>query len=349
MKKTAKRLIAALALFPILQFGCRTLSTSQESPPSGSAISGMLYYLPIGKITIKGEFKGEVPQTRVKITSSSYSSPRDQPGGGDGSSEGGTAISGGALTITVGSEVEADPNAGEYYVIPHTNYIYEDETRVTVNAKHLLSTGKVTSEDKTVKIVGELASLASEMGRFQGGTPSPTPTPTPPFYFSFHPSDPKEVRNVKGALHTRGIYFDVKYAGQQFQTGGKEMSLSRSIAHQIGEEGLIFRPGIPYTVELRYPDGSDFNTSETLINTKQQFILPDINRLYEIKYNRMAFVKKVKEIGFQDGMLAEFYQNVPSPILGFLGIPKAILQAIVPIPGVGPTGGGSASGTTGSQ
>jgi len=340
MKTIAKVLIPALGLVATaLHLGCRTLSTSEESPPSGSAIAGMLYYLPIGKITIKGEFKSEVSQTRVKIASSSHPSPRDQPGSRDGSSEAGTAISGGALTISVGSEVEADESAGEYYVIPHANYIYEDETRVTVSAKHLLSTGKVTSEDKTVEIVGALASLASEVPRFQAGTPTPTPTP-PPFYFSFHPSNPKEVRDVKNALHTRGIYLDVRYAGQQIQTGGKEISLSRSVAHQIGEEGLIFRPGIPYMVELRYPDGSDFNTLETLINTKQQFILPDANRLYEIKYNRMAFVKKVKEIGFTDGMLTDFNQKVPSPILGFLGIPKAIVQAIVPIPAAPPSGSG---------
>jgi hypothetical protein len=58
----------------------------------------------------------------------------------------------------------------------------------------------------------------------------------------------------------------------------------------------------------------------------------------------MAFVKKLKEIGFRDGMLTEFHEKVPSPILGFLGIPKAILQAVVPIPGA-PAGGGSASAT----
>jgi hypothetical protein len=60
----------------------------------------------------------------------------------------------------------------------------------------------------------------------------------------------------------------------------------------------------------------------------------------------MPFVKKVKDIGFSDGMLTEFHQKVPSPILGFLGIPKAILQAIVPIPAAPPSGGGSAAGTS---
>ena len=78
--------------------------------------------------------------------------------------------------------------------------------------------------------------------------------------------------------------------------------------------------------------------------------MPDANRLYEIKYNRMAFVKKVKEIGFQDGMLVDFYQKLPSPILGFLGIPKAVLQAIVPIPGASAANSSaSESGTTGTS
>jgi hypothetical protein len=82
------------------------------------------------------------------------------------------------------------------------------------------------------------------------------------------------------------------------------------------------------------------------IDSTQQFILPDPNRLYEIEYPRMAFVKKVKEIGFTNGMLTDFHQKVPSPILGFLGIPKAIVYAIVPIPGAAPTGSEAATGTT---
>jgi hypothetical protein len=351
VKTIAKALIPALGLLSIVHFGCRTLSTSKNNLPSESAINGMLYYLPIGKITIKGEFKSEASQTsKLRLATSGTSSARRKPSDGDGSSEGGTAISGGALTITLTSEVEPDESTGEYYVIPHANYIYEDETRVKVNAKHLLSTGNVTSEDKTAEIVGTLASMAAEIPKgVTKVTPTPTPTPSPPFYFSFHPSNSTEYDHVKKALANRKIRLKVTYPGQQTQTGGKEILLSRAVAEQIGEEGLIFRPGIPYKVTLRYPDETNFNESETLIDTTQQFILPDTNRLYEMKYNRMAFVKKVKEIGFTDGMLTEFYQKVPSPILGFLGIPKAILQAIVPIPAASPSGSGSSSGTTSAQ
>ena len=46
------------------------------------------------------------------------------------------------------------------HVTPQANYLYEDDVHVTVNAKHLLSTANVTTEDKTAEIVGALASLA---------------------------------------------------------------------------------------------------------------------------------------------------------------------------------------------
>lgn len=347
MNVVTKALVLALGLISVVHFGCRTLSTSRNDAPSGAEINGMLYYLPIGKITIKGEFKTGDPQTRLKVTGSQSSAKAPRGGGDEGSSNGGTEITAGTLTITLISEVEPDERGGEYYVIPHANYIYDDETQVTVNAKHLLSTGNVTSADKTAEIVGAVASMAGEF--MKSVTPTtPTPTPPPPFYFSFHPSKPTEVSRVREALRTREIYFDVSSPGQQIVIGGKEISLSSSEARQIGQEGLIFRPGIPYKVLLRYPN-TKFSTSSTLINTTQQFILPDTQRLYEVKYNRMAFVKKVKNIGFTDGMLTDYHQTVPSPVLGFLGIPKAIVQAIVPIPSAAPSGSGSASGTTGSQ
>ena len=35
-----------------------------------------------------------------------------------------------------------------------------------------------------------------------------------------------------------------------------------------------------------------------------------------MQYNRMPFLKKVREVGFKDGMLTEFYQKRPSPSSG---------------------------------
>jgi len=346
MKVVTKALVPALGLISLVHFGCRTLSTSRNDAPSGSEINGMLYYLPIGKITIKGEYTTSEEDTlpgdgRSKTTPTPTATTT--PGGTGTPTLPVTSTSTPSptpeLKITLTAEVESDESFGEYYVTPHANYMYDDEVQITVNGKRLLSAGKVTTQDRTVDIVAAVASLVTEVAKVRSFE-KPTP-----FYFSFHPSNPTEVNRVKGALSTRKIYFDVTYPGQHTVSGGKNISVSASERQQLGQEGLIFRPGIPYKVVLRCPN-TDFDVSNTLINTTQQFILPDTNRLYEMKYNRMAFVKKVKDIGFTDGMLSDYHQTVPSPILGFLGIPKAVVQAIVPITGAAPSGSGSASGTT---
>jgi len=321
----------------------------------------MLYYLPIGKITTKGDFKtltrADVPDEAADKNETSGDaklagqpsppSPPTKPGPNADGQPGATTISAGQLTVTLTPEVEADETAGEYYVTPHANYIYEDEARVTVNPKQLLSTGNVTTEDKTADIVGAVASLASQAIKGFGFAPRAVTKEKnpPPFYFSFHPSNYTEYHRVKDRLGLRGISFELD---PEPSSNGKTVRIPAAQAKQLGEQGLIFRPATSYKVTLRF-EGVDPRNSQKicLIDSTQQFVLPDPNRLYEIEYPRMAFVKKVKEIGFTNGMLTDFRQKVPSPILGFLGIPKAIMQAVVPIPGApAPNGSGSSSGTT---
>jgi hypothetical protein len=121
------------------------------------------------------------------------------------------------------------------------------------------------------------------------------------------------------------------------------------IAAELGQNRLVFRPAAVYSIGLVCPlnaSGGD----KIKIRDTQQFILPDRSKVSVMRFDRMPFVKKVREVGFSDGMLTDFHQKRPSPILGFLGIPKAIAQAIVPIPGAPPqSGSGSASGTSGAH
>jgi hypothetical protein len=358
MRIIARCSIPLVGLISIVHFGCRTLSTSQETLPSGSAINGMLYYLPIGKITIKGEFKELAPSPTPCPTCSPKGSPAKAAGDDKGASAQATASparggdstdasigSTSQLTITLTSEVEADESksAGVYYAKPHANYLYDDDVHVTVNSKQLLSTGNVTTQDKTVEIVGAVASLAAQFKAAAQGTPLPAKSRLP-FYFSFHPSNADDVGRVREELDKRGITFTVEPTRAQV---GKSVSISGVQARELGENGLLFRPAMSYKVTLIYkPENKENLQNLELIHTTQQFVLPDSDRLYKIEYPRMAFVTKVKNIGFTDGMLTDYQQKVPSPILGFLGIPKAIVQAIVPIPGAPPSGSGSASGTT---
>jgi hypothetical protein len=354
MKRIARYLVPIAGLTWVsFHFACQgpTLVTTAPPSPPGP-VNGMLYYLPIGKITIKGEFKPALSGEKKEVKLSAAPAGKPGDGGGGSPTAGPDVVNAGELTITLTPEVEADETAGEYYVTPQTNDIFEDEVRVTVNSKQLLSTGKVTTEDKTAEIVGTIASIAAQAGIVGlAATPTPTPTPTPPpppFYFSFHPSCPEEVEFVKEQLKLRdNISFEVKPA----PLSCKSARCNAARARELGAQGLIFRPATSYRINLCY-HGTDLrnNSAVTLIKMSQQFVMPDTNRLYEIQYPRMPFVKKVKDIGFRDGMLAEFHQKRPSPILGFLGIPKAIVQAIVPIPAAPPpTGSGSATGTTSPQ
>jgi hypothetical protein len=364
-KVIVKHLVPLFGLMSLTAyFGCRTLYTTVDSPESG-AVNGMLYYLPIGKITIKGEFKDVTPTPtpcptcppKPKIeknalndkdsSAQATASPAAMasPPGTGGEQTGQMIGSASQLAITMTQEVEADERR-VFHAQPKFNPVYEDEVKVAVNAKHLLSTGNVTTEDKTVEIVGALASLATQVKALTEGAPPPPAKSRLPFYFSFHPSDQDEVGRVKTALVARGINFSLDPT-----PGGKAIVISDEQAKKLGENGLLFRPVISYKVTLVYQPQNEQNPRNLeLIHTTQQFVLPDLDRLYAIAYPRMAFVKKVKDIGFTDGMLTDFHQKVPSPILGFLGIPKAVLQAIVPIPGApGPSGSASSSGTTGSR
>ena len=337
----------------------------------------MLYYLPIGKITIKGQFKDvekkeesakpcqsctPCPKPKDKDDASALTTEKKGKGtgtqGGDDGATGQGTISVTQLTISLSAEEEADTSAGIFYATPRSNDWYEDEVSLKVNKQHLLSTGNVTTEDKTVEIVGTLASIAARAAGIPGGpffqqgeTPAPTATPKPikfsrqPFHFSFHPSIADEVQFVVDELQARGIDFSVKPVPM---SDGKAVLLSDSQIRQLGERGLVFRPAISYKVTIIFNGDITPDTKDTgnLIKNTQQFIMPDPTRLYSMEYPRMPFVKKVKNIGFTDGMLSDYNQKVPSPILGFLGIPKAIVEAVVPIPGGGSSGSASSSSTT---
>jgi len=358
MKPIATYLVPLVGLIWIcVHLGCQDPTLVTTGPPSSpGAVNGMLYYLPIGKITIKGEYSGngsnKNQQRTIKQkvaategasaltetpTQTATSTPTPTP-----TATATATATPSELTITVTSEVEAEANGGcgVYYAMPQSNPIFEDEVHVTVNAKHLLSTGNVTTEDKTAEIVGALASLARAGAGYAALENIENPEP---FNFTFHPSNYGEVSKVVGYLAKRKIGLTVKMDGKDISQCTPILCKEqvKVLAAQFGKKGLLFRPAASYTIQL-----TAYTNGQLVMDNTQQFLLPDLTKLYSVEYPRMPFVKKVKNIGFRDGMLCDYNQKVPSPILGFLGIPKAIVEAIVPIPGGGSTGSASSSGTT---
>ncbi|HLW36555.1 MAG TPA: hypothetical protein VKS98_12940, partial [Chthoniobacterales bacterium] len=161
MKKTAKCLVATFGCVWIaLQIGCETLSTTAGAPSSGPVDGLLFYYLPRGKVTIRGsapiissaetdnskqknskqkDSKQEASPEPTGLLSTEANAGRFAAGqaGGDqkapatGGDSPPSGISGGDVTVNVTAEVEADEGAGAYYVHPRANYMYDDEVKVS--------------------------------------------------------------------------------------------------------------------------------------------------------------------------------------------------------------------------
>ena len=168
-----KKLALALALFPIVigPNGCDTFVTVRDTPAIGKSgesgevtikngrLSGLVYYLPKGRIRITGDFK----PSPAPGGSDSKPSPGDNPVASKPSRSLIQKLSredSGEpndpeqknFYITVSVDIEADPRA-RYYLKAERNYFYDDDLNLKINAKHLLSTGNATVEDQTAQII----------------------------------------------------------------------------------------------------------------------------------------------------------------------------------------------------
>ena len=350
--KTKCSLLATLLL--LLAAGCApvTISTTQVGPEGlPTHVHGMPYFLPIGLITIKGEYKEPEkppsPTTTAKSGSESVSTESVTPTPSpvqrsspptEVATSNSITISVSGWTVTVNGDVEPDPSLQEF-AQPQRNYIYDDDYHLTVNSKHLLSTGNATAEDRTANVIGQIASLVTSVT----GVPllgarvaEPPKKRNQPFYLSFHTDNCGEYKAAKEVLVSRGfsLVLDPRPCPAESKNPIRPPRLNVD-----GANGLVFRLAQPYQVSLTYTtlDG------DSTLKAGYRLLLPGLDE-YVLDYNRVPFVKKVTEIGFTDGMLTDYHENLPSPVLGVLGIPKSIVGAIVPLPsGISSGGSGSTS------
>jgi hypothetical protein len=330
--------------------GCKVVSTSQvptnhKFPDSNGkpsfVVHGMPYFLPIGLITIKGDWKDpadhkepaadHVANLQSGLTfgflAAGSASPSSKDTSGDASAGQTATLVVDGWTITITAEAEADPGQ-MFYAVPRRNYIFDDDFQVTVNSKHLLSAGKSTANDRTADVIGAVASMIPAFAGVETkGRGAPPKLKS--FLVSFRTDSENEYEAARKVLHDAG------FGLAPLSTPAPANPEALSTGDQ--EQGLVFRLAEPYTVSMTYPVDA-----APALNYKHVFVLPGLQP-YVLEYHRVAFVKKVQEVGFTDGMLTDYHENLPSPILGVLGIPKAIVGAIVPLVGGGSLGG---SGTT---
>lgn len=344
MKPRPLRIALYLVTLGILP-ACSSLRTQQTSSPP-RLVHGMPYYLPIGILTIKGTYSEPTPAPKTTPGASEGNQtpagdkPEDKesPVPSDTSTANSVTFTIDGWTIAITAEVEADPNES-LYIVPERNYIFDDEYRVTVNPKHLLSTGNTTVADRSADIAGAIASLvSSDVGRGVHAGAPPAPKEHEPFLITFHPTSHDEYVNAQELIGTRDFTLTARYP----EPVGQEHAGAELI--EAERHGLAFRLGVPFEVSLARQ--SERAQGTKVLKYTKRFILPG-TQTYVFDYRRMPFVKKVTEIAFTDGMLTDYHENLPSPILGVLSIPKAILAALIPLPSSAMTGGSGGTAAAG--
>jgi hypothetical protein len=309
----------------------------------------MPYFLPIGLITIKGDWKkpGSTSEAPVTKAAESAFAPTDlekgvtfgflakRPKSPASDDDSGGASAGQTITltfdkwtVTITAEVETDPTY-MFYAYPHRNYIFDDDLQVTVNSKHLLSAGKSTVNDRTADVIGAVASVISSLPLARANTAEPG---LKSFLVSFRTKSKVEYEAAHKVLSKAGFNLGLLPLPP-------ETEREPGLCSADGDQGLVFRLAEPYTLSMTYSV-----EGEAALDYKHVFALPGLQP-YTVEYHRVAFVKKLQEVGFTDGMLTDYHESLPSPILGVLAIPKAIVGAIVPLVGGGSLGGSATTPT----
>lgn len=315
--------------------GCSSFSTSDQfSSAPGAVLTGVPYYLPLGRIHIVGSNSGSQTKTTGSVTPSDHNGSGTPTG--TATDPNGTQNNGqtaGQYTIAITAVIEPDPSH-LYYLKRNGNYLDDDNITISVNANHLLSTSTATSTDETANIVGQVVSLAES---FREGPPltSPTGTAEPtPFEVTFDPLNQGEVDNARSVIQNSNLTLErIKISDANPHT----LFAKDGQAPGTNGEGVAFRLPRVFTIKI---DNLAWKAKYQL-SAAQNVVLPDKTSEYLLDTSRMPFVIKATQLAFNNGMLTSFSQSVPSPILGALAIPKNIIQAVII-----PTGGAPAQGTT---
>jgi hypothetical protein len=86
------------------------------------------------------------------------------------------------------------------------------------------------------------------------------------------------------------------------------------------------RAPVPYKITI--DKGDDQN-----LVAEQQLFLPDPERIYYLPLDRTPFVKNETKIVLVGGVVQSVSVTRPSIFLGIVGIPKKILEALIPLLG----------------
>lgn len=314
---------------------CSTFTTTSEFPSTDKPISGIPYYLPLGRIHIVGSTTAPATDntpaedaTPAGSTDSTSDVTATQKAKKNASTQ--DAASGKKAevqyNIVITTVLAADPSA-LFYLKRNADYLFDDKITLSINSKYLLSSSSADSKDETATII---SNIVSDVALMRTVTVSASP-----FDVTFDPENPEELKIAAEKISDSHLNLQVinskgvDLVGQKATNADTKDNMDREQSSSSVQNfnGVAFRLPTAYTIRVT----SGKNTTPT-ISSVQTAILPEKKQNYFLDATRMPFSEKTTQLTFTDGMLTTFSQNVPSPILGFIGIPKDIITAILPIP-----------------
>lgn len=205
------------------------------------------------------------------------------------------------------------PDESQLYVLNYNpSPLSDDSVDVQLGTNGLLQKIESSAEDKTGAIILKLveagkeafkaAALVGGVGIGEGD-------------FIFAPEDVEHV-NQEVANLSRGASLRIEISPPVPQGAVSGV--------QECEGGVCFRPLVAHRVSF-VANGVPVESHVILI--------PNGAPILSLPIRRAAFVKKVTNITFEDGILKEVHLEKPSEALGFMDIPVGIAKAISSVPG----------------
>lgn len=225
------------------------------------------------------------------------------------------------------------------------NALMADEIKYAVNAKGLLETVNISTDDRTAEIISKLAEAPKIiLGGSTGANKAPNTIVKIKEYTANFAIKASAISNIAQVIkwnivivnelgvdeQPKAVPADFTISSTDASTTNQSLSTlingSNSTSNEI--EGILTRPLKNCSLKIESAViGVGLNTT-----LPTNVVVADVTKLIVIPVKRTAFVKRVNKIGIQDGVILSNEINKPSSVEGFVSIPVNIAKVIVSIP-----------------
>ena len=340
-------LVLAAGVSAILTAGCGSVvhSKEEDSPPAGGTeMQGLAYWLPKGAIVIEGKWDKDSSDWAITVTP--YIDADTSPPHWrltrkvnhlfeDNVTLEVDATTGLLQTVTATSEDKSAAIAaaglaiaakamtfGAAGAIPGPSSLRRAERAVPLcsnqsssvefvgSFRYMINSSDLPKDEtsSTCRTLVVWSAPTPAPSSTNGVGPTPTATPAPPPTATPSPTPVKKTYNII-------VYREDKHGPRETQNPVRIRGQS---------DGIVVRAPAPYHVAITVNDKPN-------LMAEQLLFLPDTQRDYYLPLDRSPFIKNDTQIALVKGVVQKVTVVRPSIILGIVGVPKTILEALVPL------------------